>query len=143
MRSGRIGGYSVEEQESIKNGLISVLREIKISDSDIKDVLAEWHRIVEFDYVYAILGGSTIPDKKDSVTMAAWESLRDHNFSNVPTPEKIEKFLIDFGFMCPERREQLNDYIHYREHREHRRPDVWTAQESWGPLVTPKSEVTR
>ena len=45
-RSGRFGGYSDEEQDRIKNDLISVLREIKVSEADIQGVLVEWHRVV-------------------------------------------------------------------------------------------------
>jgi hypothetical protein len=133
-RTGRWGGYSDEEQDRIKNDLISVLREIKISEADIQGVLIEWHRVVEFDYAQLILGGSTVPDKNDPKTMAAWKSLGDGGISNVPTPEMLERFLDEFGFMSPERREQLADYAYYRIHRVHRRPEAWAARQSWGRL---------
>ena len=133
-RSGRFGGYSDEEQDHIKNDLISVLQEIKVSEVEIQGVLFEWHRFVEFDYAHFILGGSTIPSKNDPTTLAAWKSLRQGGISNVPTPEMLERFLADFGFLAPERKEQLADYIHYRVHRVHRRPEAWAARQSWGRL---------
>ncbi len=135
MRSGRLGGYSDEEQSRIKNDLISVLREIKVSEGDIQGVLVEWHRFVEFDYAHFILGGSTVPTKTDPITMAAWKSLREGGISNIPTPETLERFLSDFGFLSPEKKEQLNDYVHYSTHRVHRRPEAWAARQSWGRLV--------
>lgn len=133
-RSGRFGGYSDEEQDRIKNDLISVLREIKVSEADIQGVLVNWHCVVEFDYVHFILGGSTIPSKSDPTALAAWNSLRDGGISKVPTPERIERFLAEFGFLSSERKEQLADYIHYRMHRVHRRPEAWAARQSWGRL---------
>ena len=133
-RSGRVGGYSDEEQDQIKNDLISVLQKIKVSEAEIQDTLIDWHRVVEFDYAHFILGGSTAPSKTDATTLAAWKSLCDGGISKVPTPEAIERFLADFGFLSPERREQLADYIHYRAHRVHRRPEAWSARQSWGPL---------
>lgn len=133
-RSGRFGGYSDEEQDRIKNDLISVLREIKISEADIQGVLVEWHRVVEFDYAHFILGGSTVPSKSDPTTVRAWNSIRDGGILNAPTPETLEKFLADFGFLSPGRKEQLADYIYYRAHRVHRRPEAWAARQSWGRL---------
>jgi hypothetical protein len=129
-----MGGYSDEEEEQIKNDLFSVLRALKVSEADIQETLIEWHRFVEFDYAHFILGGSTIPSKLDPATQTAWKSLRDGGITNIPAPEEIEKFLADFGFFSPEKREQLADYIHYRKHRTHRRPKVWSARHSWGRL---------
>ncbi len=133
-RSGRFGGYSDHEQDQIKNNLISVLREIKVSEIEIEATLVEWHRVVEFDYVHFILGGSTIPTKTDPTTMVAWNALRDGGISNVPTSQAVERFLAEFGFLSPERKEQLADYVYYLTHRVHRRPDVWSARHSWGRL---------
>jgi hypothetical protein len=133
-RNGRFGGYSDEEQEFIKNDLLSVLRELKVSEADIQRTLLDWHRFVEFDYALYILGGSIVPSKLDPDTQRAWGALQHRGIENIPSPEEIEKFLAEFGFLSKEKREQLADYTHYRTHRTHRRPAAWSERYTWGPL---------
>ena len=81
----------------------------------IQRTLLDWHRFVEFDYALYIPGGSIV-------------------IEYIPSPEEIEKFLVEFGFLSKEKREQLADYTHYRTHRTHRRPAAWSERYTWGPL---------
>jgi hypothetical protein len=103
-RNGRFGGYSDEEQEFIKNDLLSVLRELKVSEADIQRTLLDWHRFVEFDYALYILGGSIVPSKLDPDTQRAWGALQ-HRASKTFHPQKrLRNFSRNLD-SCPRRKE--------------------------------------
>lgn len=136
-RSGRLGGYSDPEEETLKERVLDVLRKVGVQESELPRVMAEWHRFTEFDYALLILGGSTIPDGVDHVTMEEWKGLRSGRLAKIPTPEEIRRFLEKHGFMTAERAGYLEDYEYYRTHQSHRRPEVWRERQEWGRLRKP------
>lgn len=136
-RTGRWDGYTDEEQESIKESVLRVLRKIGVAEADIPKLLAAWHTTTEFDYAHFVLGGSTIPDSAANEVIAEWKELRDGGFERIATPDQIRAFLTRHGFMNDQLRERLFDYEHYRIHREHRRPLVWKDRGKWGRLSKP------
>ena len=133
-RSGRIGGYSDPEQESIKARVLQVLHNLGIPDKDLPGALEEWHRFIEFDYAHAILGGGTVPGGVDHGVVGQWKELRGGGITRIPTPDEIREFLDKHGLMTRVRREYLEDYEHYRIHKAHRRPEVWQLRDQWGRL---------
>lgn len=134
MRSGRIGGYDDDEQERIKASVLDVLTKVGVPTHEVPSVLTEWNRFIEFDYGHFILGAHTVPDNADGKVTAEWKALRLGGILEVPTPEEIRTFLTKHGFMTDELNERLLDYEHFRQHRAHRRPDVWRERHQWGRL---------
>jgi len=129
-RSGRIGGYSDEEEMQIKESVVNVLKQVGIPDSELREVLSEWHRFTEFDYAHFILGAHTTPDGAALEVLEEWKDLRSGGINKIPTPEEIKSFLEKHGFVTPELQEWLKDYEYYVQFRTHRRPEVWEQRES-------------
>lgn len=131
--SGRIGGMPDEVNKAMKERLREALELIQIHDPGIKtDYLAEAHQFIEFDYVYHILGGATIPDR-DHYCLTEWRTLRQ--FGSLTSPDEIEAFLTTHGFDTKERLERVEDYRSYRRNRMHRRPTEWDRRNKWGRLT--------
>ncbi len=132
-RSGRLGGYSEDEQDQIKSSVLTVLKNIGIPEKELSDVLIDWNKFTEFDYAYGILG-SNVPSDLPQKEVEEWNNLRADGLDHIPSPEAIEKFLQKVNKLTPERQELLADYRHYIEHHEHRRPDVWLKRGEWPGL---------
>jgi hypothetical protein len=133
-RSGRLGGYADDEQESIRESVLQVLEKVGIPKADMPGVLAEWHTFTELDYAHAILGGHHAPDPMEPQIMEEWRALRSGGILKIPTPSEIRSFLERHGFLTEDSNEYLKDYEHYRQFKVHRRPEVWKAREHWGHL---------
>jgi hypothetical protein len=133
-RSGRLGGYSDQEEESIKGRVLEVLRNLGIPERDLPGVLEEWHRSTEFDYAQAILGGNTVPSGVDNAVSEEWKALRTGGITKIPRPTEIRGFLEKHGLMTKARSEYLEDYEYYRTYKAHRRPAVWHERRQWGRL---------
>jgi hypothetical protein len=133
-RSGRLGGYSDLEQEQLSQRILDVLRKVGVQERDIPQLMAEWHRFTEYDYVLYILGGHTVPVTLDPEITAEWKSLRSGGLAKIPTPDELRSFLDRRGFMTFEIAGYLEDYEYYRLHRSQRRSEVWRNREEWGRL---------
>lgn len=133
MRSGRIGGYDDDEQDKIKGSVLGVLRKVGIHEAEFPEILAEWNRFIEFDYSHAILGGHLVPENAPNA-MGEWKALRRGSVADAPTPNEIREFLTKHGFMTDQLEEYLLDYEHFRQHKQHRRPEVWKQRHGWGRL---------
>ena len=134
-RNGRLGGYTDDEADSIKDSVLVLLGKLGTPDSDFPKILQEWHRFVEFDYTHAILGGGYVPDQVNAETIEEWKKLRDGGIVNIPTPDAIRSFLNKHALMTKDIEEYLQDYEHYRQTKIHRRPNVWAARRNWGRLT--------
>lgn len=136
-RSGRMGGYSDDEQEKIKASVLEVLAKLGVAETELPNILGEWNRFIEFDYTHAILGGSTIPESVDPAVVAEWQALRRGGIAGIPSPEAIREFLTSHGFLTLELEEYIKDYEHFRTHKAHRRPAVWREREHRQRLKKP------
>lgn len=132
-RTGRIGGYEDDEEERIKTSVLSVLKNIGISESEYDNILHDWYCLTEFDYAMAILGGHTIPQGfDDQAIQVEWKALRD--FKHIPTPTQLKEFLAKWDLLDEAHLEYIKDYDYYITNREHRRLKVWRERKSWGVL---------
>lgn len=121
-RSGRWGGFTAAEKEKHLEESMSLLRDAGIPDAEIRDLrYMPWDRFVLFDYVHAILGGSTIPDPYDADTRAEWDA--HQKIDNIASARTLRDYLLKYDAMTPDREELLKDLEYYEEHRRHRRPD--------------------
>lgn len=132
-RNGRMGGYSVEEEESIKKSVFETLSAIGVPENEFEAVLGDWHTFTEFDYAHCILGATKVPKGADQAVITEWKSLRN-GIVDIPSPETIETFLSKINCLDAERIEFLEDYRHYVKTRTHRRPEVWSEHENWPNL---------
>jgi hypothetical protein len=130
-RTGRIGGYSDEEEETIKESILKVLHQLGIPDEERKELLHEWHKFVRFDYAHYILGGPTILSNLTPEQRAQEEKLRHGGLDNIPSPEELTQFLGECGLLSPEVKELIDDYRYYIKCQEHRRPEVWKNRKKW------------
>lgn len=133
-RQGRLGGYSDDEEETIRSSVLSVLRKLGVSEETDNQILREWHQIVEFDYVGAILGGNFAPERATNEQIAEWKSLRNGGITSYPSPNDIRMFLSKSNYLTTEIEERIQDYEHYIIHKTHRRINEWKNRENWGHL---------
>ena len=133
-RTGRMGGYSDEEEDNIKNSIIGILKQLKIRDHDQEKILEEWHRYTIFDYAHCIIGGIRTPLHLPPEHIKLWKTLHDSGIFHVPSPEEIENFIITVGYCTDEAKELIEDYKYYINNKAHRRPDVWKEREHWDVL---------
>lgn len=134
-RQGRLGGYTDDEEESIRSSVLAVLDKLRLPDGTNEKVLREWHQFIEFDYVVAILGGSHIPEGANNEEIAEWKSLHRGGIASYPSPSELRTFLEKHGFITNEVERRIQDYEFYIHNRAHRRPDEWKNREHWGPLI--------
>lgn len=126
--SGRIGGYTDEEEESIRDDIFDLLRKLSVPEEQISNTLTQWHRFVEHDYRLAVTGGFTIPKDLPQSKVGEWKNLREGGIKKIATPNEIENFFKSMGMLTDDRRELIADFRHYKKHRQHRRLDVWSQR---------------
>lgn len=128
-RSGRIGAaYPDSEKEEVKQSILELLTQLDLTEEDRKGVLSEWHSWDELAYVFYILGGNTIPKNFDVQQAQEWKALRARGRENRASPDELRGFLEKHQRLDDYREELIRDYEVYREHRQHRRPDVWAKR---------------
>ncbi len=135
-RTGRMGGYSYDDKERIKGSTLEVLQNLGVSEEEIERVVIEskWHQFVEYDFVHAILGGSSIPKGLPEQYIPEWKELRRRGLGSSPTPEELTQLLRKSRLLTPEGTELIRDYEHYIEHRKQRRPETWKNRGQWSHL---------
>jgi hypothetical protein len=131
-RSGRWGKtYEFDEEESIRESVLNVLKKLGIPETENPDLLSDWHKFDDFDYSRSVLGNGHIPQNLAPEFIEEWQLLIRGGLSNIPTPPAIRVFLNKTGLMTPEFEERVKDYEYYLEHRKHRRPDEWRNHLKW------------
>lgn len=133
-RSGRFGGFSDVEQNQVYNDTLGALSKIGIQGGELAEITRDWHRVVDFDYAFFVLGGHTVPEKFEPSAIAEWSLLRGDGFEKVATPAEVRAFLTKRGLLSTRMEELVQDYEYYRANRQHRRPDVWAERSKWGRL---------
>jgi hypothetical protein len=130
-RAGRLGPFSDADAERIKDSVTSVLRQLDVSNEESRQLFNEWHMWDERDYADYILAGSTIPKNMTPQQIETWKLLRRCPLGSAATPEEITEFLKECGLLTQEAIELIEDYKWYREHRTHKRPEVWERRAEW------------
>ncbi|MFL9892412.1 hypothetical protein [Paraburkholderia sp. RL17-381-BIF-C] len=142
-RSARIGGFPPAEEEEIRERTLQLLRSAHVPETEIPDVLAEWHRWVFNDYVLGILGNGMTPDGLGQPEVSVWKEMRRRAYSDDrPTAAEIRDWLNRHGYASQERLELLEDYQFYLENKRHRRPEVWASHHEWPRLTPARDQAT-
>ncbi|WVT74002.1 hypothetical protein QM996_02490 [Sinorhizobium chiapasense] len=128
---GRWGGTSRREKrlmiESITDGLKSIgLTEAKIAE--VRAVQEPWDSLDYFSYV-----SQQINTNNDPGVSQLWNTfyLPYSGTMNRPSLEDLERWINANHLMTDELRERLTDWRHYRQHKTHRRRDVWEGGHQW------------
>ena len=129
MRSGRLGGYSADERETILKDTMATLKRLGVNDKEVPELLSEWHFYTRFDYMAGILGNQ-IPSL-DNTIIAEWKELRDRWPSEPASADELQAWLVARGFMTDHRKELLEDYRYYSANQTHRRHHVWRDRANW------------
>ncbi|WP_338881712.1 hypothetical protein WHX56_15200 [Achromobacter veterisilvae] len=135
-RQGRLGGYSVPEEQRLKSDTLAVVARLGVRNEEIQSAMSEWHAVEEFDYVQSILGNSQIPRPiSDHELAKEWKDLRNFSFGSAPDPSVLREFLKKHRLLDDDREALIQDYEFYRCNREHRRMHIWEKHSDWPPLV--------
>ncbi len=122
-RSGRLEGYPEEEQEALKESFLRLLYNLNLSKQDREDVLEEYNRFIEIDYVYLLLE-SHIPIKWPREELQKRRDMLSRAHSNRPSPEQIEELLIRNESLSTNHKDILEDFKYFRKYKKYRRPEM-------------------
>ncbi|WP_447988433.1 hypothetical protein [Achromobacter spanius] len=127
-RNGRMGGYTRQESEAFRDSILEVLRRLKIPADRIAETLTEWHQFTEFDHVVSIANAAS---KYCAPTPEQQEIIRERLYVGLghsPSPIDVRRILAEAKLTAPELDAAIEDYEHYVQHRQFRRPDVWDTR---------------
>lgn len=120
----RSWGYPFDKMEQDKDSILKTLTDLEISKEEQEAILEyDWNKEVLIRYVRCITGGDLIPSNCTNAEYKEWEEIRN----NPPLPQVVENFLVKIGCLSDKRRELLEDYKYFYEHKKHRRINVWNT----------------
>jgi hypothetical protein len=122
-RSGRMGGYPEEEQEAIKESFLKLLNNLDLSDRDIENVLEEYNKFIEIDYVYLLLESHIAINWPKEELQKRRELLKNVT-STCPSPERIEELLNRNDSLSYLHKDILEDFKYFRKYNRYRRPEM-------------------
>lgn len=121
--SGRWNGMRLEVQEKIRKDMIKLLHELDVSENDIKKSQRHFILYGNFDHVSKIIDHSKIEGLESNSKFAdQWKELQSKSkFGNeMPTPDELEKFFMDFDILDSDTKERIEDYRYFIKHGEYR-----------------------
>ncbi len=129
-RQGRLGGYTEDDKDSLKNKLFNSLKELKIDQNQIEKIMDEhWHNYVLKDYTFGIIGNNVSYYPVEMLKRRS--ELVDGGFKYIASPDEVESFLEECRVIDDQWREYLKDYRYYAKNKKHRRLDVWANRDHW------------
>lgn len=122
-RSGRLDGYPEEEQEALKESFLKLLCRLDLSDRDREDVLAEYNKFIEIDYVYLLLESHIAINWPKEELQKRRELLKNVT-SACPSPERVEELLSRNDSLSNLHKDILEDFKYFRKYNRYRRPEM-------------------
>ncbi len=122
-RSGRMEGYPEEEQEALKESFLRLLHNLDLSAKDRENVLEEYNKFIEIDYVYLLLE-SHIPINWPKEDLQKRREMLKNVNKTCPAPERIEELLKRNESLSNLHQELLEDYRYFRKYNRYRRPEM-------------------
>ncbi|CTQ77365.1 hypothetical protein [Roseibium alexandrii] len=122
--SGRYGGMGRDLKEDIRENILSTLRDLRVSDGDIEHVISVQYPFMHYDYCHRVqtLHGLQADRERDLAWTTFWTEQHSGR-GNEPDPDTLEAFLDKHDLLDDAARERLEDYRHFHETQQHRRPD--------------------
>jgi hypothetical protein len=121
---GRIGVDNRLRRET-KERVADILEIIKATPDEIDFVEKNWRKYTTVDYIFHILGGTTIPQVENAEVVEEWKELRKGIIDNPPSPEKLRDFLGKHNMLTPEREGMIKDFEYYLANSMHRDEKAW------------------
>lgn len=133
VRAGRWDGYDHMEKERICSSVLEVLRKVGVPRAEYEDVLSDWRRMTEFDYVHGFLTFVSKQLSKDNMITHQFNLDKNElqEFRRGTTPQELREFLTNHKVDNMEVEELFLDVEYYFENGKHRRLAVW---ENWNEL---------
>jgi hypothetical protein len=122
-RSGRLGGYPEEEQEALKESFLRLLNNLNLSEEDRENVLEEYNKFIEIDYVILLLE-SHIPVNWPKEELQKRREMLSNVGANCPSPDRIEELLIKNESLSKNHQEIVEDFKYFRKYKKYRRPEM-------------------
>lgn len=126
---GRWDGFSDEQEEQMISDIVRYFDKIGISNEKKEESLRPRYQTTEFDYSLLCTGGNKVPGDLPEGMSKDWEALREGGIAKIAKPDEIEEFFKASGILTDQRKELLEDYRYYLEHREHKRPEIWAQRD--------------
>ncbi len=118
-------GVDLRLRNETKAKVDRILKIINANPDEIAEVEKYWRKYTICDYIFHILGGSTVPDGFDGDETKEWQELRRGLIDNPPSPKKLRDFLTKYGMLDTEREGLIKDYEYYLENSIHRDEEAW------------------
>lgn len=122
-RSGRAGGYPEEEQEALKDSFLKLLHDLNISEEERYNVLEEYNKFIEIDYVMLLLQ-SHIPINWPKEELQKRRDILKNVVTNCPSPERIEELLIRNESLSKNHKDICDDFRYFQKYKKYRRPEM-------------------
>ncbi len=135
MANAFMGGTTLETRLNLHDGIIASLRKIGIKEDEISKVNKMWTKGVGVIYhrsIRSALEGRTEPNHLNvkaspELRQASeeFQKLQDFSKWEVPSPNDMESFIDEKGFMNDTVKELIEDYRHFLKTGDIRRRDVF------------------
>lgn len=135
MAANFMGGTTLKNRLDLHDQIIDRLREIGISEDKIKEADKMWSKGIGVIYhrgIRCALEGRTSPNQVNvnaspELRKASdeFQKMQDFEQWEVPSPNEMESFIEEKGFMNDTVRELINDYRYFLETGDIRRRDVF------------------
>jgi len=127
-RNGRNAGYTDGEQENFRKETVALLSRIGVSAEKQADVLAEAHRLIALDYANCILPPMA-PLLPREFYPEFYRLRKQIEQGEPPAPDEMEAFFRSVNKDNDQIRDWIEDYRHYLQEKQHRRPDDWARRD--------------
>lgn len=135
MAANFVGGTTLRTRLDLHDQIIASLKEIGVSDDNIRNAETMWRKGVGVIYhrgIHCALEGRTNPNiinMKASPELRKasdeFQNMQDFKQWQVPSPDEMESFIEEKGFMNDSVRELINDYRYFLETGDIRRREVF------------------
>jgi len=128
-RQGRWGGgYSKTERNKLMEHILETMRVMKMPEDKIEKAMKDCYLCDEFDYASWVMNGIKRPTDTDGSSAELWYRLKRGGIEQKLNPAEVELLLKEQGVTDKEAWDRLEDYKHYCQTRQHRRPELWFAR---------------
>jgi hypothetical protein len=122
---GRYGGVGANLKYTTRDEVVASLEALDIDQQKINEVLSIETPFLHKDYASAVVIdlGPRLTEENKPIWDEFWRNPANQGIGNEPSPERLETLLKQVDLLDDETRERLEDYRHFHETGEHRRPD--------------------
>ena len=124
IRTGATGGFNKDESEGFRVRVVKLLHDIGVENSAVMAAQRELVGYLKWEYVWALTGRSGPPNGVTDEQFSSWKELTSGQ-TKLPTVGSIRSYLRSINALDEEATQLLNDYTHFMQTGNHRRPEVF------------------